>query len=98
MKENHFDTLQTVKFLEHLIECLKQEHDKQNNLKIPDRDVNIERVLFYHFSHYYQEYFQYEQLSLLRRVLLLLFMYRSMLNSEFDNEVMKFPPKEDMPF
>ena len=97
MKENHFDTLQAVKFLEHLIECLKREHDKLNNLKTTDR-VDIEKILFYHFSHHYQKYFQYEQLSLLKGVLLLLFMYPSMLNNEFDDELMEYPPKEDMPF
>ena len=72
MDNDKFNAAVAADFLEKVSQCFYQEYDAIYDLKFTEDNFDIEKLLFHCFSSSYKISFSYEQLSLLRSLLLLL--------------------------
>ncbi len=72
MDNYKFNAAVAADFLEKVSQCLYQEYDAIYDLNFTEDNFDVEKLLFYCFSSSYKISFSYEQLSLLRSLLLLL--------------------------
>ncbi|MEI8643511.1 hypothetical protein P4S60_14620 [Pseudoalteromonas sp. Hal040] len=72
MENEKFNAAVAADFLEKVIQCLYQEYDAIYDLNFTEDNFDIEKLLFHSFSNSYKISFSYEQLPLLRSLLLLL--------------------------
>ena len=72
MENEKFNAAVAADFLENVSQCLYQEYDAIYDLNFTEDNFDIEKLLFLCFSSSYKISFSYEQLPLLRSLLLLL--------------------------
>ena len=72
MENEKFNAAVAADFLEKVSQSLYQEYDAIYDLNFTEDNFDIEKLLFHCFSSSYKISFSYEQLSLLRSLLLLL--------------------------
>ena len=91
MENGKFNAAVAADFLEKVSQCFYQEYDDIYDLNFTEDNFDIEKLLFHCFSSSYKISFSYEQLSLLRSLLLLLcsnnnlLMYKNEFKSLFGN-------------
>tara|TARA_B100001971_G_C17693903_1_gene288360 strand:+ start:141 stop:455 length:315 start_codon:yes stop_codon:yes gene_type:complete len=81
MDNDKFNAAVAADFLEKVSQCLYQEYDAIYDLNFTEDNFDVEKLLFHCFSSSYKISFSYEQLSLLRSLLLLLYSNTNLLTS-----------------
>ncbi len=87
MDKLYFNAAQALLFLDLISNNLMLEYDAINDLKLTEDDHDVDRLLFDCFSKSYGSYFQYEQIPLLRNILLLLISSSSALIDQESDDV-----------
>ncbi|MCG9736295.1 hypothetical protein L1D51_20245 [Pseudoalteromonas shioyasakiensis] len=99
MLENEkFNAAVAADFLEKVSQCLYQEYDAIYDLNLTEDNFDVEKLLFHCFSSSYKISFSYEQLPLLRSLLLLLCSNTNLLMSNGDGDTEGFVDERQLKF
>ncbi len=98
MENDKFNAAVAADFLEKVSQCLYQEYDAIYDLNFTEDNFDIEKLLFHCFSSSYKISFSYEQLSLLRSLLLLLCSNTNLLMSNDAGDSESFVDERQLEF
>jgi hypothetical protein len=101
MENQQINAAVISQFLDDVSRCLMEKHDDINDMRMTDDNYDVEKILFDNFAHSYGTYFHYEQLPLLRSLLILMcesYLLLEEPEKELDDYYALAPAQMSLPF